>query len=249
MTKAKILNLLAIAAAVASVSSARADSIVLYANSQQPPKAWLDGETPRGFAVEAAVEVLKRAGYDVTVTLLPFARAMQKTTEGGVMTGVFQSAERAKVYDYSAPLISEDVIVAVAKGKEFPFDKAADLAGKKIGLQDTFFYGDEFTAIAPQLTLDNDSSPSLRAKKLSAGRVDAALFNPGRTALFNSAKEAGLSADDFIVLPKPLAKLGNYLIVGKNVAGGAKTLARINKAIASASSDGTLAKIMAKYDQ
>ena len=102
MTKAKILNLLAIAAAVVSVSSARADSIVLYANSQQPPKAWLDGETPKGFAVEAAVEVLKRAGYDVTVTLLPFARAMQKTTEGGVMTGVFQSAERAKVYDYSA---------------------------------------------------------------------------------------------------------------------------------------------------
>jgi len=50
-------------------------------------------------------------------------------------------------------------------------------------------------------------------------------------------------------LPKPLAKLGNYLIVGKNVAGGAETLARINKAIASASADGTLAKIMARYDQ
>ena len=249
MTKPKMLTLLAIVAVALSVSSARADSIVLYGNSQQSPKAWLDGDTPKGFAVEAAVEVLKRAGYNVTVTLLPFARAMQQTTEGGVMTGVFLSAERAKIYDYSTPLVSEDVVVAVAKGKEFSFDKAADLTGKKIGLQDTFFYGDEFSAVTPRLILDNDSSPSLRAKKLSAGRVDAALFNPGKTAFLNSVKDAGLSADDFAVLPKPLAKLGNHLIVGKNVAGGAETLARINKAIASASADGTLAKIMAKYDQ
>ncbi|HET7492085.1 MAG TPA: transporter substrate-binding domain-containing protein [Bradyrhizobium sp.] len=247
--KAKIVTVALIAAAVLSVSPASADSIVLYGNSQQSPKAWLDGETPKGFVVEAAVAVLKRAGYDVTVSLLPFARAMQKTTEGGVMTGVFLSAERAKIYDYSMPLVSEDVVVAVAKGKEFPFEKAADLAGKKIGLQDTFFYGDEFAAAAPKLTLDNDSSPSLRAKKLSAGRVDAALFNPGKTAVVNSAKEAGLAADDLTVLPKPLAKLGNYLIVGKGVAGGAEALARINKAIASATEDGTLAKIMAKYEQ
>jgi polar amino acid transport system substrate-binding protein len=249
MIKAKIFTAAAMVAAVLSVSSARADSIVLYGNSEQSPKAWLDAGTPKGFAVEAAVEVLKRAGYDVTVTLLPFARAMQKTTEDGVMTGAFQSAERAKIYDYSAPLVYEDVVVAVGKGKEFPFEKAADLAGKKIGLQDKFFYGDDFTAVISQLTLDNDSSPTLRAKKLSAGRVDAALFNPGKTSLAASAKEAGLAPDDVTVLPKPLARLANYIIVGKNVAGGADTLARINKAIASANADGTLARIMAKYGQ
>lgn len=249
MKRTKILSTITVIAAMLGASAARADSIVLYGNSQQSPKAWLEGDTPKGFVVEAAVEVLKRAGYDVTVTLLPFARAMQKATEGGVMTGVFQSAERAKVYDYSQPLVYEDVVVAVAKGKEFAFAKASDLTGKKIGLQDTFFYGDEFAAAAPQLTLDNDSSPSVRAKKLSAGRIDAALFNPGKSAVANSAKEAGLSADELTVLPKPLAKLGNYLIVGKNVAGGTETLTRINKAIAAATADGTLAKIMAKYEQ
>jgi polar amino acid transport system substrate-binding protein len=249
MIKAKILAAAALFAASLGVSSASAESIVLYGNSEQSPKAWLDAGAPKGFVVEAAVEVLKRAGYEVTVTLLPFARAMQKTTEDGIMTGVFLSAERAKVYDYSTPLVYEDVVIAVGKGKEFAFAKAADLAGKKIGLRDKFFYGDEFTAVIPQVTLDNDSSPSLRAKKLAAGRVDAALFNPGKTAVLNSAKEAGVSPDDLTVLPKPLARLGNYLVVGKNVAGGADTLARVNKAIASANADGTLAKIMAKYGQ
>jgi len=131
------------------------------------------------------------------------------------MTGVFFSAERAKLYDYSAPLVFDNVVIAVAKGKDFPFEKAADLAGKKIGLQGSFFYGDEFTAVIPQLTVDGDTSPSVRVKKLSAGRIDAALFNPGKSAFANSVKEAGLSADDFTVLPKPLAKLSNHLIVGK----------------------------------
>jgi polar amino acid transport system substrate-binding protein len=229
-------------------ASARAESITLYGNSEQPPKAWLDNGTPRGFAVEASIEVLKRAGFDVTVSLLPFARAMQQTTEGNIMTGVFYSAERAKLYDYSDPLVFDDVAIIVAKGKEFPFEKPADLIGKKIGLQGSFFYGDDFAAILPQLSTDGDTSPSLRLKKLAAGRVDVALINPGRTAFLNSAKEAELSPDAFTALPKPLAKLANHLVVGKNVAGGRDVLARVNKAIAASSADGALAKIMAKYE-
>jgi hypothetical protein len=63
--------------------------------------------------------VLKRAGYHVTVTLLPFARAMQQTTEGGHMTGVFKSAEREELFKYSDRLGDDNVVVAVAKGKEF----------------------------------------------------------------------------------------------------------------------------------
>ena len=49
--------------------------------------------------IEASAEVLKRAGYVVTVTLMPFARAMQQTSKGGVMIGVFKSAEREKLFN------------------------------------------------------------------------------------------------------------------------------------------------------
>ena len=48
----------------------RADDIVLYGNSSQPPKAWLDGSTPRGFVVEAAELALKRAGYTVEIRMM-----------------------------------------------------------------------------------------------------------------------------------------------------------------------------------
>ena len=51
------------------------------------------------------------------------------------------------------------------------------------------------------------------------------------------------------MLAPPLDNLPNYLIVGRNVAGGYAMLERINKAIVDATNDGSLAKIKAKYDQ
>ncbi len=249
MKKASLVALAAFAAAMLGASPSFADSITLYGNSEQPPKAWLDNGTPKGFGVEAAVAVLKRAGFEVTVQLVPFARGMALTKEGGIMTGVFHSAERAKSYDYSEPLVFEDVVVVVQKGKEFTFENAQDLKGKKIGMQVSFFYGADFDSALPQLTTEGDPSPSTRLKKLAAGRIDVALLNPGRAAFIRSAAEGELKPEDFTVLAKPLAKLANHLIVGKGVAGGAEMLARVNKAIAEANADGTLAKIMANYEQ
>ena len=99
--------------------AAQADDIVLYGNSSQPPKAWLDNGTPRGFVVEAAVLALTRAGYTVEVRLVPFERAMETVKTEGVMTGIFMSAERAKIYDYSTPLVPDEVAMAVHKGSSF----------------------------------------------------------------------------------------------------------------------------------
>ncbi len=240
---------LAAIVALLGVSTARAEPITLYGNSEQPPKAWLDGSTPKGFAIEASAEVLRRAGYEVTVTLLPFARAMQQTTEGGVMTGVFKSAESERLFKYSDRLVDDNVVVVVAKGREFPFAQASDLIGKRIGLQGSFYYGNAFDAVKSQVIVDANSSPNLRMKKLSAGRVDAVLINPGHAAFLDSVKQADLTPEDFTVLPTPLARLANHLIVGRNVPDGDATLARINKAIAECTKDGTLAKIMAKYDE
>jgi ABC-type amino acid transport substrate-binding protein len=246
--KARLIATVLVAVAT-TTAAAKAAPITLYGNSEQPPKAWLDKDTPRGFGIDVAVEVLKRAGFDVTISLAPFARAMEQTKQGGIMTGVFYNAERAKFLDYSEPLFYEDVVAVVAKGKEFPLEKASDLAGKKVGVQPALFYGDDFAAASGQLALENDTSPSARLKKLAAGRIDVAMLNPGRAAFISSAAEAGLSEDGFTVLPKPLARLSNHLVVGKGVAGGADILARVNKVIAEATADGTIGKIMAKYDQ
>ena len=120
--------------------TARADNIVLYGNAAQPPKAWLDGTTPRGLVVEAAVLALSRAGYTVDVRLVPFQRGMDAVKTEGIMTGIFMSAERAKIYDYSAPLVPDEVMVAVRGGSPIKEATPEELAGKRIGLQEGMYY-------------------------------------------------------------------------------------------------------------
>jgi ABC-type amino acid transport substrate-binding protein len=207
---------------VLAASGASAEPITLYANVGQPPKAWLDNGTPRGYAVEAAQDVLKRAGYEVTVSLLPYARALEMTKKGDVMTGVFFTAERAQSFAFSKPLVYEDVIMVVAKGKEFAFMSASDLTGKRVGVQEKYFYGDDFAAAAPRIAVDGDTSASARLKTLAAGRLDVAFLSPGRAAFDDTVAESGLPPGAFTVLPKPLQRFADHMVVGKDAPGAGR---------------------------
>ena len=229
--------------------AAQADGIVLYGNSTQPPKAWLDGTTPRGFVVEAAVLALTRAGYTVEVRLVPFERAMETVKTEGIMTGIFMSAERAKIYDYSVPLVADEVALAVHKGSSFVYSKPEDLAGKRIGLQGGMYYGPELDTVKDRATLDLDTNPSLRVKKLTADRIDVLVMNPGRASILAAVAAAGVSPDEVVVLPVPLSLLQNHLIVGKGRADGPGILERVNKAIVALRTEGAFTPIMQRYNQ
>jgi polar amino acid transport system substrate-binding protein len=228
--------------------AASADGIVLYGNASQPPKAWLDNGTPRGFVVDAAALALTRAGYTVEIRLVPFERAMESAKTEGIMTGIFMSAERAKIYDYSAPLVADEVAIAVHKGSAFSYAKPEDLIGKRIGLQGGMYYGPELDSVKDSVTLDLDTNPSLRVKKLIADRIDMLVMNPGRTSIVAAVAAAGVGADEVVVLPLPLSLLQNHLIVGKGRADGPGILERVNKAIAVLQSEGAFAPIMRRYN-
>jgi polar amino acid transport system substrate-binding protein len=229
--------------------AAQADGIVLYGNSSQPPKAWLDGTTPRGFVVEAAKLALERAGYVVEIRLVPFQRGMDAVKTEGVMTGIFWSAERAKLYDYSDPLVPDEVAMAVHKGSAIAIDKPADLAGRRIGLQEGMYYGPEFDTVRDRATLDIDTNPALRVKKLVADHIDVLLMNPGRASVLSAESQAGVAPDEVVILPQPLSRLQNHLVLGKGRADGVETLKRINQAIAALRAEDAFKPVMQRYGQ
>src|SRR4051812_45229631 len=241
------------AAIIASVCvtplAAGADGIVLYGNSTQPPKAWLDGTTPRGFVVDAAALALTRAGYTVEIRLVPFERAMETVKTEGVMTGIFMSAERAKIYDYSAPLVADEVAMAVHKGSTFVYAKPDDLIGKRIGLQGGMYYGPELDTVKDRVTLDLDTNPSLRIKKLTADRIDVLVMNPGRSSIEAAVVAAGVSPDEVVIQIVPLSLLQNHLILGKGRADGQPILERVNKAILALRAEGAFNPIRKRYNQ
>src|SRR4029078_9913798 len=129
------------------------------------------------------------------------------------------------------PLIPDEVAMAVHKGSTFVYAKPEDLVGKRIGLQGGMYYGPELDTVKERVTLDLDTNPSLRVKKLTADRIDVLVMNPGRSSIQAAVLAAGVAPEEVVVMAKPLALLENHLIVGKGRADGPGILERVNKAI------------------
>ena len=199
--------------------------------------------------MEAAALALTRAGYTVEIRLVPFERAMESVKTEGIMTGIFMSAERAKIYDYSEPLVADEVALAVHKGSTFVYAQPEDLVGKRVGLQGGMYYGPELDTVKDRVTLDFDTSPQLRVKKLTADRIDVLVMNPGRSSILAAAAASGAAPDEIVVLSKPLSLLQNHLIVGKGRADGPGILARVNAAIVALRAEGAFVPIMQRYNQ
>jgi polar amino acid transport system substrate-binding protein len=208
------------------------EPVLLVANKNVPPKSWLDGETARGFAVDASREILTKAGFKVTVEMLPFQRALELTKNGqSILTGTFYTEERTSFLYFSDPMFIDNVLLVVKKGQEFPFSGAKDLAGKRIGHQDGTIYGPLFTAALGTFTADTDNDPAARLKKLMSGRLDAVIMNPGLGAVKMHAKTAGIDLAQLSVLPVPIDQPTIHMALAKTPENEAK-LVRINKAIA-----------------
>jgi len=241
--------LLGLSLGLAFALPAAAEPVVLVGNSAVPPKAWLDGDRPRGFAVDAAVAALRRAGLEPEVRLFPLARAIEMAKGGGVIiTGLYRTPERERIFDFSLPLVDDEVLVVTRKGEEFDFRSAADLLGRRVAYQQGASYGAEFAAVAPQLGAETDNAPSQRLMKLAAGRLDAALINPGRAALVFHLRQTGLDPDMFSVLPVPLVRQANHIAIAKGRDPGGALMARIDAAIAALRAEGALDAIMHEYN-
>jgi len=229
--------------------AAQADTLTLRGNANVPPKSWLEGDQPKGYAMDAAKAVLEKAGFTVTMEMGPFAKMMEAALDqGGVVTGVFHTADRAQKYHFSEPMVDDLVLVVVRRGREFPLNSAADLAGKRVGFQQGARFGQEFEDALPKLTAVTDNDPKQRLQRLMDGEVDAIIMNPGLGAVARNAAAVGIPMKELSALPTPIAMLPNHLVMARTPENAA-TMARIDEAIRTLRSDGTLARIQAGYDE
>jgi polar amino acid transport system substrate-binding protein len=233
---------------LATSGEGRAEDMLIVANRAVPPKSWQDGETPRGFAVDVAKEVLEKAGFTPKVELYPFQRALELVkSDKAVLTGTFFTKERTDILVFSEPMFQDEVLLVVQKGKEFPFNGAADLAGKRIGHQDGTIYGPLFTAAMGTFTPDTDNDPAARIKKLVSGRVDAIILNPGFGAVRYHASRAGIDVSELSVLPTPVDRPTIHMALAKTPENEAK-MAKINEAIKDLRASGRIDEIVKSYD-
>jgi polar amino acid transport system substrate-binding protein len=229
-------------------ASVRAETITLFGSDNLPPKSWLDKDTPRGYSVDAAREVLALAGFQVDVRLTAWARAVEEVKAGkGILTHVSKTPEREQFFEFSDPLVYDRIVVVVKKGKEFPFQHPRDLMNRRVGVLRGATYGGPWSSVVDRMQVEYDTDAVARLGKLMRDRLDCAIISSGRAGLKIAAQQGGYDLSDFTILPTPVIEDPNYLAIAKGP-DSAKTMARINAAIRTLRANGGIERIMREYE-
>jgi polar amino acid transport system substrate-binding protein len=225
----------------------RAEEITLLGSDNLPPKSWQDGERPRGYAVDAAVEALSRAGYQVGVKLEPWSRAVEDAKAGnGIIMHFSKTPQRERYFEFSEALVYDRIVVVVKQGHEFPFASLKDLTGKTVGVLRGVTYGGEWSEALKTFTVEEDIDAIARISKLVREHLDAAMISSGAAGLEIAVRQAGLEMAQFTILPVAALEDPNYMAIAK-APGSKLRMAAINAAIEQMRGDGAIDRIMGSY--
>jgi polar amino acid transport system substrate-binding protein len=225
------------------------DRLRIISSESVPLKSFRDSSgQPAGFAVDLAVEVARRAGFVPSVELMPWTRTLVEGRRGsGVIAALFQTPEREVDFVFSEAVFEDEVVLVVPKGAGTGISSVTDLIGRRVAAQNGAQYGAAFSAVAKRLTLELDSNPAQRLRKLTLRHLDAALFNPGSASVLHTAREAGINPDSFDILPMPLTRIPSFMALSRHDPERDSILERLNRGISSVNADGSVELVRGRY--
>lgn len=258
MTRTRRLVLAALtassfAAALAIPVSAGAADLLATAKARGTLRIAMEGTYPPFNYKDAKSGQL--AGYDVDVANLLAARLGVKpvfvSTEwsailAGLAAGKYDvivsqvgiTAKRQEAFDFSTPYTYSNPQLIVRKNDTANYASLADLKGKKLGVGQGSVYEQQAKAIGG---IDVKSYPGApeNLQDLAVGRVDAALNDSLMVAYLLSNSALPIKAG---------ARVGQVERMGVALQKGNPALkAALDKALADAGADGSLAKISVKW--
>lgn len=228
---------------------AQAEPLILYGQQDKPPKIYKAADGSAKGILPAIVKYIeKELGQPITLTLLPWARALQAAKQGsGGIVGFSKTAERELVFDFSqTPLYYDDVVVVVKKGHEFNFQTPEDLKNKRLAVPRGASYGPNFEAVKPLVNLVETNQVDLELEMLLVDRADAALISVGKLGVHCTIQgDPYLRAreKEFSILPHPFAVGPNYIAFAKIMKQTA-LLNKIDSILEHAQKSGALQKII-----
>lgn len=235
------LRLLAILMLCCSALPARAETWVAIDNAN-PPFMYQQNNQPMGLYPLIVQAVFARLGEPLSIQAMPWKRALLRGAAGEVgIAGIYQNAERLQVFDYSAPIFEERLLLYVHRERPLPFRGIEDLHGKRIGVIRGWSYTEEFDQAARtgQIDAQEGSSDEANLRKLASGRLDAviAIELAGQRLLTH----AGL--EQLEPLPQPLSINPTYLVFAR-AAGQQELLQRFDRTLAEMRQDGSLQRLI-----
>jgi polar amino acid transport system substrate-binding protein len=217
-----------------------------------PPYTFADHKDPRvvrGASADLIVEILRRAGYSASITLLPWKRCLRDVETGAMamLLNASYSEDRAKTYLLSQPYykLHSALYYTTARFPVRPSIKTiADMQKYKYcGL---LGYNYSMYAITDVMLDTSARTEASRFNMLRAERCDFAIGDIELVTAFAAMGQVDLSGTAYIPIPGAKPK-DFHVLISRNDAGSEKLLKVIDNGIKDLKADKTYARIFSKY--
>lgn len=224
-----------------------AQPLKLVTNTWSP---YVDKNLPeQGLAVELVMHVLRHAGYEPTLTIETWPRAMEGAKIGvyDAIAAAWVTEERERDYLYSLPYLNNWLRIVGMKNRPLDQKKLSELAGLRLGIVTDYAYGVDFDAIEGlQLVRENHLIQNLL--NLTNGRVD---FVVGDERAIRSEINAYLpdrrAEFGFLEVELPVRSL--YLAASRQSPLAGELIERFNEALVAVRNDGSYERMLAAWDE
>ena len=192
-----------------------------------------NGLPGQGSASQLVSQLLAEAGYDASIDIVPWPRALNMTYVGQAdgIVAIWSTAERREKVLFSEPYMVNRISLLHRKGALAQVKTLADLKGLKIGVGRGYDYSPEFLA-ATGFHKDAAVDTLVNLKKLLAGRVDAILEDEVIVDYYRSKYGGQLpGADQLEFSPTPLMELPLHFGISQLRPDAEQIIAHFNAAL------------------
>lgn len=204
-------------------------------------KPFTDPDHPQGgFLVDIARQAFAKSGHEITVTFHPWPRAMKEAETGRVdgLLSAFYSAERAKVFHFSAPLnTTRMVFIGLRSHIDSPYyNDIEDLSRFRIAAGRKWAYSPEFSG-ASNLKKELVDNEEQGIHLLYNGRVD--LFAVNIDQYRDQIKKMNeYNINKSLILTPPISINDHHIAVSHSLPDGEKMLTDFNDGLAALKASG-----------
>lgn len=213
-----------------------------------------------GFTSHVISEAFELEGYAVNFTFYPWKRVYEAAKAGDrfqASSWWYASEERAELFHYSEPLLTDSMVFFHLKDKPLPdWETLDDLKALRIGATAGYTYTPEFWEAAKSKRLDVQevSSDELNFKKLLKGRIETFATSDLVGQRMLREKFGAEVAGKVTFHSKPLLSSPGYLLFSKNLANARELVAIFNRGLAKLRQSGRYDRYWAdlvagRYDQ
>jgi len=230
-----------------AISAFAEQSLTASGHPEYPPVMWRQGDVITGVGPELLKLVFKPFGVAVKCPYKgDWSTAQSVLKKGAIdaLVGVYLTEERKAFMEFSVPFMKDPVVIFVAKGKAFPFEKWDDLIGKKGATTAGDSFGQAFDVfISSKLDVKRSVTVKENFDRLLSGEADYFIF--AKYSGEFEAKRLGIA--DKIESLKKDATVENFYFGFSKKSKVAPLLPKVNAQIAKLVNDGTVEDLIRTY--